>query len=119
MPVCLTQPGTSTASRSPNSCTYLAENDPLIAPALEEGLHKDEAFMRSPEALERYIEVARMGGNTQMARQIHLQQVDYSNPPRYNPSPPPHGFNSWNSLTGLPNDVMRHTLEIDGGRAAE
>ena len=31
---------------------YLAENDPLVAPALEEGLRKNEAFMHTPEVLE-------------------------------------------------------------------
>ena len=88
----------------------------MITPTLEEGLHKDEAFMRSPGALERYIKVAQMGSNTQMACQIHLQQASYPDLPRYSPSPLPHGFNtvSFNSLTGLPEDIVRHTLEIDG-----
>ena len=51
---------------------YLAENDLLVAPALGEGLHKNEVFMHTPEVLERYIEVATISSNTQMARQVHL-----------------------------------------------
>ena len=65
---------------------YITENDPMIAPALEEGLRKDEHFMRLPATLERYIEVARMGGNTQQARQIYLKQADRVDIPRYSPT---------------------------------
>ena len=52
---------------------YLTENDLLVAPALKEGLRKNEAFMHTPAALKCYIKVARIGSNTHMARQIHLQ----------------------------------------------
>jgi hypothetical protein len=93
---------------------YLSENDPLVAPALEEGLRKNEAFMHTPQALERYIEVARIGTNTQMARQVHLQQAGCPDPPAYAPSAPPHGTGNLNSLAGLPDHLVRHALEIDG-----
>ena len=40
------------------------------------------------------------GGNTQIAGQIHLQQADYPNPPRYSPSPLPHSDAVYSSPVG-------------------
>ena len=95
-----------------------AENDPMISPALEEGLHKDKHFMRSPEMLECYIEVAQMGGNTQLAHQIYLKQANRTDLLllRYSLMPLHDSFSTFslNSLAGLPDNVLRHTLEIDG-----
>ena len=58
-----------------------------------------------------------MGGNTQQACQIYLEQADRPNLPRYSPTPPRGGWvDHPNTLAGLPvmPDVVCHTLEIDG-----
>ena len=82
-PACLTHLGTSTACKKIAEIIYLAENDPLMAPALEEGLRKNEAFMHTPAALECYIEVARIGASVkvQSSRQLHHEHE----PPQYSP----------------------------------
>ena len=57
-----------------------------------------------------------MGGNTQLACQIYLEQADHTDLllPRYSPAPLLPGTFSLNSLAGLPEDILRHMLEVDG-----